>query len=243
MRLPPTPCRVCFRPCVFNKFSHFWQKELESMLSRHRQQDAPFAMAIHCVLQLSTVDCSCKPPARSRAAAVRAVVQLRMRASLLDLSADVIALLLPHWRLATCQAAACTCSSLHAAFRDALDTAAALLPPLRTLCHKVNTARVPMDPTSHPHGSAVQRCIADATRPVLRPKVCFGHGGTALAGFDWGLYCRGEPEAAGGWLAGPTMAVGLEEELHGKLALGDGADAASSLPPPGILLDWSRSRA
>ena len=25
MRLPPTPCRVCFRPCVFNKFSHFWQ--------------------------------------------------------------------------------------------------------------------------------------------------------------------------------------------------------------------------
>ena len=28
MRLPPTPCRVCFRPCVFNKFSHFWQKSL-----------------------------------------------------------------------------------------------------------------------------------------------------------------------------------------------------------------------
>ena len=26
VRLPPTPCRVCFRPCVFNKFSHFWQK-------------------------------------------------------------------------------------------------------------------------------------------------------------------------------------------------------------------------
>ena len=26
MRLSPTPCRVCFRPCVFNKFSHFWQK-------------------------------------------------------------------------------------------------------------------------------------------------------------------------------------------------------------------------
>jgi len=180
-------------------------------------------MAIHCVLQLSTVDCSCKPPAMSRAAAVRAVVQLRMRASLLDLSADVIALLLPHWRLATCQAAACTCSSLRAAFRDALDAAAALLPPLRTLCHKVNTARVPMDPTSHPHGSAVQRCIADATRPVLRPKVCFGHGGTALAGFDWGLYCRGEPEAAGGWLDG------------------DDADAASLLPPPpGIVLDWSR---
>jgi len=23
VRLPPTPCRVCFRPCVFNKFSHF----------------------------------------------------------------------------------------------------------------------------------------------------------------------------------------------------------------------------
>ena len=28
MHLPPTPCRVCFRPCVFNKFSHFWQKFL-----------------------------------------------------------------------------------------------------------------------------------------------------------------------------------------------------------------------
>ena len=26
VRLPPTPCRVCFRPRVFNKFSHFWQK-------------------------------------------------------------------------------------------------------------------------------------------------------------------------------------------------------------------------
>ena len=24
MRLPPTPCRVCFRTCVFNQFSHFW---------------------------------------------------------------------------------------------------------------------------------------------------------------------------------------------------------------------------
>ena len=55
-------------------------------------------MAIHCVLQLSTVGSSCKPPALSQAAAVRAVVQLRMRASLLDLSADVIALLLPHWQ-------------------------------------------------------------------------------------------------------------------------------------------------
>ena len=181
---------------------------------------------MHCVLQLSTVDCSRKPPALSRAAAVRAVVQLRMRVSLLDLSADVIALLLPHWSLATCQAAACTCSSLHAAFRDALDTAAALLPPLRTLCHKVNTARLPLNATSRQHGSAVQRCIADATRPALRPKVSFGHGGTALAGFDWGLYCRGEHEAAGGWLDG------------------DDADAASSLPPPpGIVLDWSRSRA
>ena len=31
MRLPPTPCRVCFRPCVFNKFSHFWQKETSKM--------------------------------------------------------------------------------------------------------------------------------------------------------------------------------------------------------------------
>ena len=30
MRLPPTPCRVCFRPCVFNKFSHFWQKRFVS---------------------------------------------------------------------------------------------------------------------------------------------------------------------------------------------------------------------
>ena len=28
MRLPPTPCRVCFRPRVFNNFSHFWQKKL-----------------------------------------------------------------------------------------------------------------------------------------------------------------------------------------------------------------------
>ena len=28
MRLPPTRCRVCFRPCVFNKFSQFWQKYL-----------------------------------------------------------------------------------------------------------------------------------------------------------------------------------------------------------------------
>ena len=27
VRLPPTPCRVYFRPCVFNKFSHFWQNK------------------------------------------------------------------------------------------------------------------------------------------------------------------------------------------------------------------------
>ena len=33
MRLPPTPCRVCFRPCVFNTFSHFWQK-LSNKVSR-----------------------------------------------------------------------------------------------------------------------------------------------------------------------------------------------------------------
>jgi len=31
VRLPPTPPRVVFvffRPCVFNKFSHFWQNSL-----------------------------------------------------------------------------------------------------------------------------------------------------------------------------------------------------------------------
>ena len=27
MRLPPTPCHVCLRPCVFNKFSHFSGKQ------------------------------------------------------------------------------------------------------------------------------------------------------------------------------------------------------------------------
>ena len=34
MRLPPTPCRVCFRPCVFNKFSHFWQKRSSVCFAR-----------------------------------------------------------------------------------------------------------------------------------------------------------------------------------------------------------------
>ena len=207
-------------------------------------------MAIHCVLQLSTVDCSCigqqpSPQAQATAVRVSAVVQLRTRASLLDLSADVITLLLPHWSLATCHAAACTCSALHAAFRDALDAAAALLPRLRTVCHKVNTARVPMDPMRNQHGSAVQRCIVDAIGPVLRPKVRFGHGGTAVAGFDWALYCRAEPgrETGGGaWLDGPVSVDGLEEELHAKLALGDDEDEASlPLPPAGIVLDWPRS--
>ena len=31
VRLPPTPCRVCFRPCVFNKFSDFWQKTINGI--------------------------------------------------------------------------------------------------------------------------------------------------------------------------------------------------------------------
>ena len=205
-------------------------------------------MATHCVLKLSTVDCSCigrQPPAQAPAVRVSAVVRPRMPASLLDISADVITLLLPHWSLATCQAAACTCSALHAAFSDALDAAAALLPPLHTVCHKVNTARVPMDPLRNQHGSAVQRCIVDAIGPVLRPKVRFGHGGTAVAGFDWALYCRAEPglETGGGaWPDGPVTADGLEEELHAKLALGDGADEASFLlPPAAIVLDWPRS--
>ena len=35
VRLPPTPCRVCFRPCVFNKFSHFWQKKKMINSARH----------------------------------------------------------------------------------------------------------------------------------------------------------------------------------------------------------------
>ena len=207
-------------------------------------------MAIHCVLQLSTFNCSCisrQPSAQAQANAVRvsAVIRLRTRASLLDLSADVITLLLPHWSLVTCQAAAYTCSALHAAFRDALDAAAALLPRLRTVCHKVNTARVPMDPMRNQHGSAVQRCIVDAIGPALRPKVRFGHGGTAVAGFDWALYCRAEPglETGGGaWLDGPVTVDGLEEALHAKLALGDDADEASLLlPPAGIVLDWPRS--
>ena len=207
-------------------------------------------MTIHCVLQLSTVDCSCigrQPPVPAQATAVRvsAVVWLRTRASLLDLSADVITLLLPHWSLAPCHAAACTCSALHAAFRDALDAATALLPRLRTVCHKVNTARVPMDPMRNQHGSAVQRCIVDAIGPALRPKVRFGHGGTAVAGFDWALYCRAEPglETGGGaWLDGPVTVDGLEEALHAKLALGDDADEASLLlPPAGIVLDWPPS--
>ena len=205
-------------------------------------------MAIHCVLQLSTVDCSCigrQPPALAQATEVRAAVRLRTRASLLDVSADVITLLLPHWSLATCQAAACTCSALHVAFHDALEAAAVLLPRLRTVCHKVNTARVPMDPMCNQHASAVQRCIVDATGPVLRPKVRFGHGGTAVAGFDWALYCRAEPglETGGGaWLDGPVTVDGLEEALHAKLALGDGADGASFLLPPArIVLDWPPS--
>ena len=37
MRLPPTPCRVCFRPRVFNKFSHFWQKQILSPAQAHPQ--------------------------------------------------------------------------------------------------------------------------------------------------------------------------------------------------------------
>ena len=35
VRLPPTPCRVCFRPCVFNKFSHFWQKKESAETENH----------------------------------------------------------------------------------------------------------------------------------------------------------------------------------------------------------------
>ena len=41
VRLPPTPCRVCFRPCVFNKFSHFWRKTYTyaiSYMSSKKQQ-------------------------------------------------------------------------------------------------------------------------------------------------------------------------------------------------------------
>ena len=39
MRLPPTPCRVCFRPCVFNKFSHFWQKRQHAIMQRLNTQE------------------------------------------------------------------------------------------------------------------------------------------------------------------------------------------------------------
>ena len=40
MRLPPTPCRVCFRPRVFNKFSHFWQKRtVHSQINHFRQKN------------------------------------------------------------------------------------------------------------------------------------------------------------------------------------------------------------
>jgi hypothetical protein len=31
VRLPPIPCRVCFRPGVFNEFSHFWQERKEEL--------------------------------------------------------------------------------------------------------------------------------------------------------------------------------------------------------------------
>ena len=40
MRLPPTPCRVCFRPCVFNKFSHFWQKPFVSKIFLYKHLPA-----------------------------------------------------------------------------------------------------------------------------------------------------------------------------------------------------------
>ena len=34
VRLPPTPCRVCFRPCVFNKFS-------DSLLAKQLSCNSP----------------------------------------------------------------------------------------------------------------------------------------------------------------------------------------------------------
>ena len=41
VRLPPTPCRVCFRPCVFNKFSHFWQKLAPIVPQAHAAEPPP----------------------------------------------------------------------------------------------------------------------------------------------------------------------------------------------------------
>ena len=38
MRLPPTPCLVCFRPCVFNKVSHFLAINLPSPPINQLQQ-------------------------------------------------------------------------------------------------------------------------------------------------------------------------------------------------------------
>ena len=51
---------------------------------------------------------------------VRALVRVARAAqpSLLDLASDVLALLLPHWSLSTCVAAASTCPHLSAAYRD-----------------------------------------------------------------------------------------------------------------------------
>ena len=44
MRLPPTPCRVCFRPRVFNKFSHFWQKKKRKK-KKHKRLSLPSRQA------------------------------------------------------------------------------------------------------------------------------------------------------------------------------------------------------
>ena len=54
MRLPPTPCRVCFRPCVFNKFSHFWQKKnvlyfIDRGLSRSASWSATWHMGLQAL--------------------------------------------------------------------------------------------------------------------------------------------------------------------------------------------------
>jgi hypothetical protein len=56
MRLPPTPaCRVCFRPCVFNKFSHFWQRTIshfwqkESDCGSHNKKSPTKAKPVVCV--------------------------------------------------------------------------------------------------------------------------------------------------------------------------------------------------
>ena len=154
----------------------------------------------------------------------------RICAPLLALSADVLMLMLPHWKMTCLQAFASSCQSMQSVFRSVLTAAAHKRQQIGQIARKVSTYRIPIDGQRDPCGAEGfhQRILLGSGRvyPTLcaQLRFCVDNAAPQVVGtFDWELYLATSRAHRLGYDASEPL-----------------SDEPCSDDPP-CTLDWSRT--